>query len=59
MTAGAFAAVVGASLAGWPFGLLLAGLTGLALGLGMGAAVLKAAPISSSPASPWRSSALA
>ncbi|WP_158814646.1 ABC transporter permease [Methylocapsa sp. S129] len=41
MTAGAFAAVVGASLAGWPFGLLLAALAGLALGLGMGAAVLK------------------
>jgi ABC-type uncharacterized transport system permease subunit len=41
MTAGAFTAVVGASLAGWPFGLLLAALTGLALGLGMGAAVLK------------------
>jgi ABC-type uncharacterized transport system permease subunit len=41
MTAGAFAAVVGASLAGWPFGLLLAALAGLALGLGMGAAILK------------------
>ena len=41
MTAGAFAAVVGASLAGWPFGLIVAGLAGLALGLGMGVAVLK------------------
>jgi simple sugar transport system permease protein len=41
MTAGAFAAIVGASVGGWPFGLLLAALAGLALSLGMGAAVLK------------------
>jgi simple sugar transport system permease protein len=40
MTAGAFAAVAGASAAGWPFGLLAAALVGLALGLAMGAAVL-------------------
>jgi len=41
MTAGAFAAVVGAGIGGWPLGLLLAAIAGLALGLGMGAAVLK------------------
>jgi ABC-type uncharacterized transport system permease subunit len=40
MTAGALAAVIGASLGGWPLGLLFAALTGLALALGMGAAVL-------------------
>jgi len=40
MTAGALAAVIGASLGGWPLGLLFAALTGLALAVGMGAAVL-------------------
>jgi simple sugar transport system permease protein len=41
MTMGAFAAVVGASFGGWPLGLFLAALVGLALGFGMGSAVLK------------------
>jgi general nucleoside transport system permease protein len=40
MTAGALAAVIGASLGGWPVGLLFAALTGLVLATGMGAAVL-------------------
>ena len=40
MGAGALAAVVGASVAGWPFGLLAAALVGLALGLLMAAATL-------------------
>lgn len=40
MTAGALAAVLGASLGGWPAGLALAALVGLALGFGMAAATL-------------------
>ena len=40
MTAGALAAVLGASVGGWPAGLALAALIGMALGLGMAAATL-------------------
>lgn len=40
MTAGAFVAIVGSSLGGWPLGLAFAASAGLLLGLGMAAATL-------------------
>lgn len=40
MTAGALTAVLGATVGGWPLGLALAALVGLALGFGMAAATL-------------------